>query len=444
MTELDAIAALRGAAHPIVGTHDDYDPMLEDLAQARFVLLGEATHGTHEFYRERSRITRRLITRHGFVGVAAEADWPDASRVHRYVTGRGDDTDAVDALGDFERFPAWMWRNADMLDFVGWLREHHERQKSAASAGFFGLDLYSLHRSANAVLGYLAQVDPEAVPRARALYACLDQAGADPQKYGLGAVLGVTPSCEDAVVRILEELRARRPRLVGAGGPDAEEAFFYAEQNAKIARDAEAYYRGMFRRRVNTWNLRDTHMVETLSSLSAHLERTLGRPARLVVWAHNSHCGDARATQVSAQGEVNIGQLARERWGDQVRLVGFTTNTGTVTAASTWGGPAERKRVRPARADSWEALLHRVGRGRYWIDTRDPHVRPALEGERLARAIGVLYLPETERQSHYYGVRLAEQFDYVLHFDHTRAVEPLERTSQWEMGELPETFPSAL
>lgn len=442
MSEMDAVAALRSAANPIVGAHDDYDGLLDDLKDARFVLLGEATHGTHEFYRERARITRRLITRHGFVGVAAEADWPEAWRVHRYVNGRSKEADTVDALGDFERFPAWMWRNADVLDFVGWLRDHHDRH--GGPAGFYGLDLYSLHRSASAVIDYLSRVDPDAAPRARDLYACLDQAGVDPQKYGLGAVLGITPSCEDAVVRILEELRARRPLLVDKGGPEAEEEYFFAEQNARLARDAEAYYRGMFRRRVNTWNLRDTHMVETLSALSTHLEKTLGRPARLVVWAHNSHCGDARATAVSQHGEVNIGQLARERWGDKVRLVGFSTYSGTVTAASSWGGPAERKRVRPARADSWEALLHKAGKPRYWIDTRDPRVRVALQGERLGRAIGVLYLPESERQSHYYETRLAEQFDHVLHFDHTRAVEPLERTSVWEMGEVPETFPTGL
>ncbi|MDP2315516.1 MAG: erythromycin esterase family protein [Pseudomonadota bacterium] len=442
MTETEAVAALGRVAHPMVGANDDYDALLDDLKDARFVLLGEATHGTHEFYRERARITRRLITRHGFVGVAAEADWPEAWRVHRYVNGRSADNDSIEAMGDFERFPAWMWRNADVLDFVGWLREHHDRH--GGPAGFYGLDLYSLHRSASAVIDYLSRVDPDAATRARDLYACLDQAGVDPQKYGLGAVLGLTPSCEDAVVRILDELRAHRPTLVDKGGPEGAEDFFYAEQNARTAKDAEAYYRGMFRRRVSTWNLRDGHMVETLAALSDHLERTLDRPVRLVVWAHNSHCGDARATEVSRHGEVNIGQLCRERWGDKVRLVGFSTYSGSVTAASAWGGPAERKRVRPARADSWEALLHKVGRPRFWFDTRDPRVRPMLTEERLGRAIGVLYLPETERQSHYYGVRLGNQFDYVLHFDHTRAVEPLERTTSWELGELPETFPSAL
>lgn len=439
MTDSDRIAALRGAAHPIVGTHDDYDPMLEDLARARFVLLGAGTHGTHEFYRERSRITRRLIARHGFVGVAAEADGPDAARVHRHVTGR---SDSDDALADFESFPDWIWRNADTLDFVGWLRAHRERQAGVSSAGFYGIDVYSLHRTANAVLGYLAHADPDAVPRARALCASLDLAGVDPRAYGLGPVLGVAPACEDAVVRTLEELRARRPGRV-AVRPDAEEASFIGEKTAKAARDAADYYRGLLRRRVNTWALRGTHMVDTLGALSAHLEGALGRPARLVVWAHTSHCGDARATRLAEQGAVNMGQLARERWGDDVRLVGFTTHFGTVTAASSWGGPAERKRVRPARSDSWEALFHRVGRPRWWVDTREPRARAALEGERLMRGIGVLYLPHSERQSHYQNVRIADQLDYLLHFDHTRALEPLERTAEWEAGEVPESFPTA-
>ncbi len=436
MTDAALVATIEEAARPIVGAHDDYDGLLADLKDARFVLLGEGTHGTHEFYRERARLTRRLLTRHGFSGVAVEADWPDALRVHRYVGGQSDDADAVDALSDFERFPAWMWRNADVLDFVGWLREHADRQP----AGFWGLDLYSMHRSANAVLDYLARVAPDTVPRARELYACLDQAGVDPQRYGLGAALGLSPSCEEGVVRVLEELRARRPALLAQGGPDAEDEYFWAEQNARLARDAEAWYRGLFRRRVNTWNLRDRHMVDTLEALAGHLEQRLGRPPKLVVWAHNSHVGDARATEVARHGEHNIGQLARERWGDAVRLVGFTTWAGSVTAASRWGGPAERKRVRHARPDSWEALLHAVGLPRYWFSTRGL----GLDEERLGRAIGVLYLPETERQSHYYGVRLGAQFDHVLHFDVTRAVEPLERTSRWELGELPETFPSAL
>lgn len=428
----DIVTRIRAAAHPIVGANDDYDALLADLAGARFVLLGEGTHGTHEFYRERARITRRLIARHGFVGVAAEADWPDALRVHRYVSHRGDDLDTVDALADFQRFPAWMWRNADVLDFVGWLHEHGRRHP----VGFWGLDLYSLHRSAAAVIDYLAHAAPDAVARARRLYACLDVAAADPQRYGLGAALGISPSCEEDVVRALEELRARRPALVHDA--DSEETFFWAEQNARVARDAEAWYRALFRRRVNTWNLRDRHMADTLEALAGFLERRLGRLPKLVVWAHDSHVGDARATEVHRHGEHNIGQIARERWGDAVRLVGFTTYAGTVTAASSWGGPAERKRLRHARPDSWEAVLHAVGRPRFWFSTRGM----GLTEERLARAVGVLYLPETERQSHYLSARLGDRFDHLLHFDHTRAVEPLERTSRWEEGELPETFPS--
>jgi erythromycin esterase-like protein len=434
MPDARILAAVRAAAQPIVGALDDYDRMIADLAQARFVLLGESSHGTHEFYRERARITRRLLTRHGFAGVAVEADWPEALRVHHFVTDRSDDPDAVDALGDFQRFPAWMWRNADVLDFVGWQRELGARQ----STGFWGLDLYSLHRSAAAVIAWLERVDPMTAWRARELYACLDQAAADPQRYGLGVALGLSPSCEDGVVRMLEELRTRRSRWVERGGEDVASEFFQAEQNARVARDAEAWYRGLFRRRVNTWNLRDQHMADTLEALAIHVSARLGRASKLVVWAHDSHVCDGRASDFGRRGDVTLGQLARERWGDQVRLVGFSTYAGSVTAASSWGGPAERKRVRHARPDSWEALLHAVGLPRFWFATRGL----GLDAELLRRAIGVLYLPDTELQSHYYTARLGEQADYVLHFGLTRAVEPLERTSKWEAGELPETFPS--
>ena len=436
MTDSEVVGALRAAAHPVAGANDDYAALLDDLAEARFVFLGESTHGTHEFYRERARITRRLLTRHGFAGVAVEADWPEALRVNRYVVGRSDDPHAVDALRDFQRFPSWMWRNADVLDFVGWLAEHGGR----APLGFWGLDLYSMHRAAHAVVAYLQRFDPDAVPRARALYDCLDTAGVDPERYGIGTALGLTPSCEDGVVRVLEELRARRPVLLAHGDPDAADEFFWAEQNARVARDAEAWYRGLFRRRANTWHLRDRHMADTLEALAGHLERRQGRPAKLVVWAHNAHVGDARATEVGRQGEHNMGQIARERWGDSVRLVGFTTYGGSVTAASHWGGSAERKRLRPARSESWEALLHAVGHPRFWLSTRGL----GLTKERLARGIGAIYLPESERQAHYRLTRLGDQFDHVVHIDHTRAVEPLERNAAWDLGELPGVFPSVV
>jgi erythromycin esterase-like protein len=417
---------------------------LDLIGEARLVLLGEASHGTHEFYRERGLITRRLIAERGFRAVAAEADWPDAFRVNRYVRGTGEAASGVEALAEFTRFPTWMWRNADVLDFVGWLRAHNERRPEAERAGFYGLDLYSLHASMAAVLAYLDTVDPVGGRRARSRYACFEQFGEDVQRYGYAAGLGLEHSCEDAVVAQLVELRRRASELASRDGRVAADAFFVAEQNARVVRNAEAYYRTMFRGQVESWNLRDRHMTETLEALARHLDRPDG-PAKLVVWAHNSHLGDARATEMGARGELNVGQLVRERYGAAAVLVGFTTARGTVTAAADWGEPAERKRVRTPLAGSWEALFHDAGLPRFLLVLRgEDGLARALGHPRLERAIGVVYRPETERASHYFEARLAEQFDAVLHFDETRAVEPLDRTAGWERGEPPETYPFAV
>jgi erythromycin esterase-like protein len=407
-------------------------------------LIGEATHGTHEFYRERSFITRRLIVEKGFAAVAVEADWPDTYRVNRYVRGASRDEDAVQALADFGRFPTWMWRNADVLDFVGWLRTHNETQPADARAGFYGLDLYSLRASMEAVLAYLDKVDPEAAWRARRRYGCFDQFGEELQEYGYAAGFGLHPSCEREVVTQLLELSRKRAEYASRDGRVAADDFFYAEQNARLVKNAEEYYRAMFRGRAESWNLRDRHMVDTLQDLLRFLDRT--RPgARVVVWAHNSHLGDARATEMGEGGELNVGQLVREAYGASAVLVGLTTYTGTVTAASEWDGLAHRKHVRPALAGSYERLFHDVQMPRFLLPLRtDSELAFTLSTPRLERAIGVLYLPETERRSHYFHARLPEQFDYVLHFDETRAVEPLERNAQWEAGEVAETFPSGL
>ena len=433
------------AAEPLTGSPRDYDPLLELVGDAHFVLLGEATHGTHEFYRERAQITKRLIREKGFCAVAVEADWPDAYRVNRFVRRAGDDTDAVDALGGFRRFPQWMWRNADVLDFVGWLREHNDGQKKDdRKAGFYGLDLYSLHASIEAVLAYLTKVDPASAKRARKRYACFDHFGRDTQSYGLATGLGMTATCEDAVLNELVELRLRESEYLQRDGRIAADEFFCAEQNAFLIKNAEQYYRTMFRGEVSSWNLRDRHMMDTLLGLVGHLQQ-FSRPARVVVWAHNSHLGNARATQMSERGEFNLGQLAREHFGHQAVLVGFTTHTGTVTAASEWDAPAERKRVRPAVPESYERLFHQAGHPRFWLGfEKNPDLALDLRGARLERAIGVIYRPETERASHYFSARLPDQFDAVLHFDHTRAVEPLERSAEWEVGEVEETFPTGL
>jgi erythromycin esterase-like protein len=435
-------AILERSAHPLTGTPRDFDPLLAMIGNARFVLIGEASHGTHEFYRIRAEITKRLIRELGFAAVAVEADWPDAYRVNRYVRGNMPDADATEALDGFRRFPQWMWRNADVLDFVGWLRAHNET--AAAPAGFYGLDLYSLHASMAEVLRYLDLVDRDAARRARRRYACFDRFGEDVQRYGYAASVGLAPSCEGAVIGQLRDLRASAAEYATRDGRVAPDDLFFAEQNARLVANAERYYRTMFAGRVESWNVRDRHMAETLDALALHLSAP-GHPARIVLWAHNSHLGDARATEMGAGGELNVGQLVRERYGPAAVLVGFTTHSGTVTAAADWDGPAERKDVRPALHGSYEALFHGLDVRNFMLDLRgDTEAAAALARPRLERAIGVVYRPESERGSHYFHASLPEQFDAVLHYDTTRAVEPLERTALWEAGEVPETFPSAL
>ncbi len=438
-------AVVRASAHRLGGGPDDFAPLLARTRGARLVLLGEASHGTHEFYRIRAEITKRLIVEQGFSAVAVEADWPDAYGINRYVRGRSGAAEASDAFAGFQRFPQWMWRNADVLDFAGWLRAHNDsRTTDSAKVGFYGLDLYSLRASMAAVLSYLRLVDPAAARRAEQRYACFDQFGEDPQTYGYSTAAGLAPSCETEVIRQLMELLASASEYARRDGRLAPDALFFAAQNAKVVASAERYYREMFRGRVSSWNLRDTHMAETLDALLNFLEgqRT---PAKVVVWAHNSHLGDARVTEMGHRGELNLGQLVRERGRHEAVLVGFTTYEGTVTAASNWDSPAERKRVRPALRGSYEALFHETGLGNFYLDLGGEAAK-VLETPRLERAIGVIYRPDTERQSHYFEASLSRQFDAVLHYDQTRAVEPLERTPAWEYGEaeVPETYPTAL
>jgi erythromycin esterase-like protein len=439
------LPTLRGAAQPFTGAPAEYTPLLDLIGDARFVLIGEASHGTHDFYHERAEITKRLIRDKGFTAVAVEADWPDAYRINRYVRGSGDGATAIDSLAGFERFPTWMWRNTVVLDFVGWLRDYNDnRPAGAAKTGFYGLDLYSMYGSMRAVLQYLDKVDPEAAQRARYRYSCLEHFGEDSQAYGYAASFGMSQPCEDEVIKQLVELQRHAADYSSRDGQVAADEFFFAEQNARLVKNAEEYYRSMFHGRVSSWNLRDTHMVETLDALVGHLDRLGGR-SKVVLWAHNSHLGDARATQMGQGGEVNIGQLVRERHDGDTALIGFTTYTGTVTAASDWDEPAERKRVRPGLPGSYEALFHEVGIPRFWLPLRTGPAAEALRRPRLERAIGVIYRPDTERISHYFTAELPAQFDAVIHLDHTRALEPLERTAGWETGEeVPETYPTAM
>jgi erythromycin esterase-like protein len=436
------LADIRASAHPLRRADADYDPLLGMIGDARFVLLGEASHGTHEFYSQRAHITRRLIAELGFSAVAVEADWPDAYRVNRYVRGLGGSGMAVEALDGFKRFPAWMWRNADVLDFVGWLKEFNDGKGQDERTGFYGLDLYSLYTSIQGVLEYLEKVDPEAAKRARYRYGCFDHYEEDTQAYGYAAGFGLTEPCEHEVISQLVELQRLSPEQVGGDGWVASDELFYARQNAVLVKNAEEYYRTMFQGRVSSWNLRDRHMADTLNALMEHLDRRGGR-SKVVVWAHNSHLGDARATSMGRAGEWNVGQLVREQYGRKAVLVGFTTYAGTVTAASDWGGPAERKQVRPALPGSYEALFHEVEAPDFLLLLReDSPAAGGLREERLERAIGVIYRPETERISHYFEATLPHQFDAIIHLDETRAVEPLERTASWETAEPPETFPT--
>ena len=435
----------RAAGQLLTGAPDDFDAVLRLIDNAPIVLLGEASHGTHEFYRIRAEITKRLIREKGFTSVAVEADWPDAYRVNRYVQGRSVDDDAEEALEGFRRFPQWMWRNADVLDFVGWLRAHNDGLPPERRAGFYGLDLYALHSSIEAVLAYLHIVDPAAADRARVRYGCFDHFGADPQNYGYATSLGLGPSCEAAVVAELTDLRRAAGEYAQRDGRVQPDDYFYAEQNARLVRNAERYYRAMFGDHAESWNLRDRHMAETLDALVRFNGSRWNRREKVVVWAHNSHLGDARATEMSIRGELNVGQLVRTRYGLDAVGIGFLTYGGTVTAASNWDEPAQRMRVRPALPGSYEALFREWGRENRFVNltTSDPAIRQ-LATPYLERAIGVIYRPETERHSHYFHARLTQQFDGVLYYDTTRAVEPLERSGLWERGEVAETFPSAL
>lgn len=426
--------AVRDLAQRLTGQPSDFDALLEMATSRNIVLLGEATHGTAEFYRMRADITRRLIETCGFDTVAIEGDWPDTWRLNRFVQGDGADTvDTADtAFDDFTRFPAWMWRNCEMRAFATWLRAHNESLAPERRVGVYGLDLYSLYRSADAVIHYLDAIDPHEAEFARARYAALDHVR-EPQAYGYAAAMGARPPARDEVIKQLMQLRADEATYLAGDGIVALDRQFFAEQNAQVVVDAERYYRAMFGSRLNTWNLRDAHMAHTLFALAKYRVRR-GGTGRVVVWAHNSHLGDARATEARRRGEWNLGQIVREEAGQHALLVGFTTYTGYVSAASHWDGDVEQKWVRPALQDSWEHLFHTTRFDRFFLPLMDP-AASALGEALMERAIGVLYLPETERESHYFPASLAGQFDAVFHFDETSALEPLGPPAAWHARE---------
>ena len=448
MADTDVLQLIRAQAHRLSGLGDT-DALLRLIGDSRFVLMGEATHGTQEFYELRSRLSRRLIVDKGFDAVAVEADWPAALRASRYAQGGDSDPTPEAALRGFERFPRWMWRNTEMVRWLEWLRERNGSvPEASAQVGFFGLDLYSLHDSMNEVVAYLATVDPAAAERARERYACFDDMAADPQRYAQAVTFGLREECEREVVQQLRELCIDATGRLRNDGTASTDELFYAQQNARVVRSAESYYRAMFDRRANPWNLRDRHMAETLRELDLYLTRQRGRPARIIVWAHNSHIGDARATDAHKRGQWNLGQLVREEHDGTNRsfLLGFTTHTGMVAAASDWDGPVEFKAVLPSRADSIERLLHDSGLDRFVLPLRHANraLRDALTQERLERAIGVIYRPDSERWSHYSGASLARQFDAVVHLDRTGALQPLDREPLAQPTAEPETYPSGM
>ncbi len=408
----------------------DLNSMLSRIGSTRIVLLGESTHGTSEFYRMRDRITRDLIIKKGFRFIAVEADWPDAARVDHYVRHFQYPPSEWTA---FARFPTWMWRNTEVRDFVSWLRKYNGTLDHEKRIAFHGLDLYSLYDSIRSVLNYLDEVDPDSARIARERYGCLTPWQHDPATYGHAALTGSYPLCEPHVVRALTDLLAKRRAYAEHDG----ERFLDAEQNARLVANAERYYRIMYYGSRASWNLRDSHMFETLTNLlSFH-----GPDSKVVVWAHNSHIGNAAATEMAARGEYNLGQLCRKKFGSRAYLIGFGTHSGMVTAASDWNGPMEIKTIRPSIPESYERLCHATGLARFTLGLRNEgYLRgsTALGKERLERAIGVIYRPETERESHYFRANLPLQFDEYVWFDNTHAVTALDTEA---VKDLPDTYP---
>lgn len=437
---MDTITTISGAAEKLTGAPSDHDHIIRLARHAHYVLLGESTHGTREFYEARAEICERLWLDGLLDGIAIEADWPDAFRVSRYVRGLGVDRNAKEALGGFERFPTWMWRNEEFAGFLERLRKHNAALPTDQRIGVHGLDLYSLFGSIRALVEYLEGVDVELAELAKRSYSCFEKFDEDPQSYGFSASLGLA-NCKEAAIDLLVGLRRKMAADLPdqPGDPDLR---FSAKQNAQVIRNAERYYRGMFDPSANTWNLRDTHMFDTLESIAKHISSVRRHRARIAVWAHNSHIGNAIATEMGRR-EINLGHLVKTRYGRDSLLVGFSTHAGRVLAASQWDGTAWRKQVNESLNGSYERLFHETGIEAFFlpIATR-PDVLDALSQRRLERAIGVIYRPETERGSHYFMADMAAQFDALYHFDITAAVEPLEIRPLAE-GEW-ETYPTGI
>jgi erythromycin esterase len=425
------VERVRMRSRPLKGA-EDLDPLEERIGEARCVLLGEASHGTSEYYSWRTRISERLIREKGFSFVAVEGDWPDCYEVNRYVKGYpGSRRDAREALRTFERWPTWMWANEEVASLAEMLRGHNEGLPQERKIGFYGLDVYSLRDSIDEIISYLKRVAPDAMPAVQRAYKCFEPYGEDAREYARATAF-VPTSCEEEVVSLLSELRGRVARY-----EDDPEARFAAEQNALVVKNAEAYYRTMVRGGAASWNVRDRHMAETLERLMHHH----GSEARGIVWEHNTHIGDARYTDMARSGMVNVGQLAREELGDEdVVLVGFGSYRGSVIAGARWGAPMERMTVPPAREGSWEAVLHAAGEGDRLLVFSGEQEEGFLEA-RAHRAIGVVYDPAGERHGNYVPTVLPRRYDAFVYLDETRALRPFEVRPRRD-SELPETFPS--
>jgi erythromycin esterase len=431
----DLLSALRSLARPLRSAAD-LDPLMERIGDARCTLLGEATHGTHEFYTWRAELSRRLIVEEGASFIAVEGDWPDCYRVNRYVKGYADARSSARAvLRAFDRWPTWMWANEEVAELVEWLRRHNKGRPEEQRVGFYGLDVYSLWDSLREVMRYLERAAPDALPVARQALRCFEPYADDAQEYARATVL-VPESCQAETAKLLAEVRRRAP----AYGGDGHDGHFVAEQNALVVKNAEAYYRAMVRSNVESWNVRDRHMAETLDRLLDHH----GPRARAIVWAHNTHIGDARFTDMAEQGEVNLGQLARERYGaERVVLVGCGTHRGTVIAAREWDAPMEVMRMPIGRRESWEDVLHDAGdhdRLLIFEPGRLPQESLAWRGH---RAIGVVYRPEYDWYGNYVPTVLPRRYDALMFVDESHALRPLHLRPRAEK-EPPETFPTGL
>jgi len=431
----ELIEPVRALATPL-RDRDDLGPLLERIGDADYVLLGEASHGTAEYYIWRSELSQRLIEEKGFSFIAVEGDWPDCYRLNRYIKGYPDAGDSArEVLHSFQRWPTWMWANEEIVNLAEWLRGFNANRAAEHRVGFHGLDVYSLWDSLYSIMGYLHRVEPSALPQAWGAFRCFEPYGEDVQEYARATAF-VPNSCEKEVIDLLVRIRREGAQLAAAD----PEAYFEAEQNALVVKNAEAYYRAMVRGGPESWNIRDQHMTQTLERLQRHY----GKGSRAIVWAHNTHIGDARFTDMAGEGMVNLGQLVRQHHGDEEAvLVGFGSHRGSVIAGREWEAPMERLTVPPARAGSWEDLLHQVGADDKLLLFPADRVNELLLEPRGHRAIGVVYHPQYERYGNYVPTVLPHRYDAFLYLDETEALHPLHLQPQPEK-EVPETFPSGV